>query len=85
MSTHTRNPTESQSRTDPRPTPEPTEERDAAEAEQSADAADPADATDAANHTGSWVERCQRSFSTTDTRRLRNLTDDENEAMPNPK
>lgn len=69
MSIHTRTPTESQSSTDPRPTPEPTETGDAADDGESAD---------------SWVERCQRSFSTTDTRRLRNLTDGENEAMPNP-
>jgi hypothetical protein len=29
----------------------------------------------------SWVARCQCQFSTTDTTRLANLTDDENEAM----
>ncbi|MFC6824219.1 hypothetical protein [Halopelagius fulvigenes] len=75
MSTHTRNPTEPQSRTDPRPTPDPSEKRDATAAEPSADAADDTD---------SWVDRCQRSFSATDTRRLRNLADDANEAMPNP-
>lgn len=79
MSIHTRNPTESQSRTESRPTPEPAERRDATEANPSA-----ADTADAAGDTESWVERCQQSFSATDTRRLRNLTDDANEAMPNP-
>lgn len=30
----------------------------------------------------SWVDRCQRQFTTTSTQRLGNLADDENEAMP---
>jgi hypothetical protein len=30
----------------------------------------------------SWVARCQCQFSTTDTTRLANLADDDNEAMP---
>lgn len=29
----------------------------------------------------SWTARCQRQFSSTDTRRCKNLADDENEAM----
>ena len=29
----------------------------------------------------SWVDRCQRQFESGDTARLKNLSDDENEAM----
>ncbi|WP_227133770.1 hypothetical protein [Halorubellus salinus] len=28
-----------------------------------------------------WTERCKRQFSTTDTNRMRNLNDDQNQAM----
>lgn len=38
--------------------------------------------TDTAPEPTSWVDRCQRQFSRTNTTRLANLTDDANEAMP---
>jgi hypothetical protein len=41
-------------------------------------AVDPSEGADPPSTDVSWVDRCQRQFTTDDDRRLRNLVDDEN-------
>lgn len=41
----------------------------------------PTDDAPAPHGDTAWTDRCKRQFSTTDTGRLRNLNDDENQAM----
>ncbi|WP_092892444.1 hypothetical protein [Halopelagius inordinatus] len=77
MSTHIRTPAETESRTETRPTGQ----RDASGEREIPNAAD---ADDVADDVRSRMDRCQRQFSSTDTRRLRNLADEANESMPNP-
>lgn len=45
------------------------------------DAAATTDDAPTSHGDGSWTERCKRQFSTTCTTRMRNLNDDQNQAM----